>query len=85
MKRAFDGQPVAAVSRALGYTNIFDLNDDCLRESLKYLKPAELAAVADVCTRFKQITQMHFRTSKYKLLETSTIYEEAGMLGAMKV
>lgn len=85
MERAFGGKLAAAVSSALRSTNILDLDEDCLRESFEYLDLSELAAVADVCTRFKHIAQTHFQTLKYKRINALRIYEEKGMLGVSKV
>lgn len=83
MERTFDEKPVAAVSS----TSILDLNEDCLLESFEYLEPWELACVADVCTRFREIAQTHFQSSnsKHKRLNTSIIYREKGMRGVSKV
>lgn len=48
---------------------------------------SELIAVADVCSRFKQIAQAHFRTKEYKHLKASMLkscHDENGMVGISK-
>lgn len=45
--------------------NILKINDHCLRKVFGYLELSDLAAVADVCSRFKQNAQAHFATSKH--------------------
>lgn len=45
---------------------ISDLNDDCFLEVFKQLNLADLCAVADVCRRFRQISQRHFASPKLK-------------------
>lgn len=37
--------------------SILDLNDDCLREIFRYLDLLDLASVANVCTRFREIIE----------------------------
>lgn len=46
-------------------STILILNDDCLLEIFKYLRPIDLATVADVCARFRQNAQRHYANSKF--------------------
>lgn len=85
MKRAFDGQPIDQDTNGISGTHILQLNDDCLRKVLDYLDISELAAFADVCSRFQQVAKIHFPTTKYKNLETEIILEKEGLLGVSKV
>lgn len=47
-------------------TTLYDLNDDCLFEVFDHLRQYDLANVADVCSRFRQIAQAHFARSPFK-------------------
>lgn len=48
------------------YKSILLLNDDCLFEIFKYLRPIDLGAVADCCRRLQKNAQIHFASSKFK-------------------
>lgn len=49
--------------------NILDLNDDCLRETFKYLCQNDLLAVANSCTRFRYNAQEEFATKRFDFLD----------------
>lgn len=50
-------------------TNILDLNDDCLREIIKYFDLCDYYAFGSTCSRLKEVTQTHIASSgKDKIL-----------------
>lgn len=60
----------ASNQSTLSETTISDLNDDCLHEVFAVMNSDQLAVVADVCVRFRQIS-MYFARSKCKELRIS--------------
>lgn len=88
MEGTFDGQSALQVIGGVCSTSMSHLNDDCLRECFEHLRLHELIAVADVCSRFKQIAQAHFRTTVYRYLEGSMLnflHKNYGMLEISKL
>lgn len=85
MKRRFNGEPVE-VTKVDGNRSIdiLDLNNDCLRHLCNFLNLDDLVAVADVCTRFKDITRAHFKTSKHTNLDFVEIFECAEDVDSVK-
>lgn len=51
-----------------GCVSLLILNDDCLLEIFKLLDLSDLCAVADVCSRFRQIAKKSFRCTREKSL-----------------
>lgn len=64
---------------------ILDLNDDCLLHVFHYMVQDELAAVADVCDRFRQNARLHFARSKYKNSYKIEFLRNTSLLEASKV
>lgn len=56
-------------------TTAIDLNDDCLLEVFQHLNTTDLAAVADVCHRFRQVAQAHFVSKGDKKLDFAPIFK----------
>lgn len=59
-------------------TTILILNDDCLLAVFEHLNVLAMAAVADTCNRFKQLSQACFAYSKHKDLDLSRDVKENG-------
>lgn len=61
-------------------TTILDLNEDCLREVFEVMELSDLAAVADVCSRFRSIAQAHFKALRVKHLVFTELRENDAII-----
>lgn len=59
-----------SLSQPLSNKTFLDLNDDCIREVLKYLNQWDLCAIADVCKRLKKNARDHLTSVKSRNLRT---------------
>lgn len=82
MKRKFNGElveqindEVQPINDEIQPTGILDLNIDCLRHLCNFFSLTDLVAVADVCEKFRDVAQAHFKSSKHKNLDLMEIFE----------
>lgn len=57
------------LSASLEPTTISQLNDDCLIELFKYLNHLELSAIADTCTRFRDLAIDYFPRARLEVVD----------------
>lgn len=85
MKRKSNGEPAEQIrAEAKTPIGILDLNNDCLRHLCIFLSLPDLVVVADVCVLLKDVTQAHFRTTKYTNLDLTDISECAEDVDSVK-